>query len=113
VRELSRVVTSLDRPVGEDDSASLGELVADERMGPAEELAVSLRDDTLRRAIDALPEMERRVIELRYGLEGEPTGLRETSRRLEIRLPDVKALEARGLERLAQVREVEALRDAA
>ena len=113
VRELSRVVTSLDRPVGEDDSASLGELVADERIGPAEELAVSLRDDTLCRAIDALPEMERRVIELRYGLEGEPTGLRETSRRLEIRLPDVKALEARGLERLAQVREVEALRAAA
>lgn len=113
VRELSRVVTSLDRPVGEDDAASLGELVADERIGPAEELALSLRDDTLRRAIAELPEMERRVIELRYGLEGEPTGLRETSRRLAIRLPEVKALEARGLERLAQVREVEALREAA
>jgi RNA polymerase primary sigma factor len=113
VRELSRVITSLDRPVGEEDSASLGELVADERVGPAEELAVSLRDDTLRRAIDSLPEMERKVLELRYGLVDQPTGLRETSRRLGIRLPDVKALEARGLERLAQIREVEALRDAA
>jgi RNA polymerase primary sigma factor len=113
VRELSRVVTSLDRPVGEEDSASLGELVADERVGPAEELAVSLRDDTLRRAIAELPEMERKVIELRYGLEGEPTGLRETGRRLDLRLPEVKALEARGLERLAQIREVEALREVA
>jgi RNA polymerase primary sigma factor len=113
VHELSRVITSLDRPVGEEDSASLGELVADERVGPAEELAISLRDDTLRRAIESLPEMERKVLELRYGLIDQPTGLRETSRRLDIRLPDVKALEARGLERLAQIREVEALRDAA
>jgi RNA polymerase primary sigma factor len=113
VRELSRVVTSLDRPVGEEDSGSLGELVADERLGPAEELSVSLRDDTLQRALAELPEMERQVISLRYGFQGEPTGLRETGRRLDLRLPEVKALEARGLERLAQIREVEALRDAA
>jgi RNA polymerase primary sigma factor len=115
VRELSRVVTSLDRPVGEADSAaSLGELIPDESEGPAEELALSLRDDTLRRAVADLPDRERRVIELRYGIDGdEPTGLRETSRRLELRLPEVKEAESRGLERLARLREVEALKDAA
>ena len=111
VRELSRVVTSLDRAVGEEDSASLGELIPDEREGPAEELALSLRDDTLRRAVAELPDRERKVIELRYGIDGDqPTGLRETSRRLELRLPEVKEAESRGLERLAQLREVEALK---
>ena len=114
VFELTRVVTSLDRPVGEEDASSLGEFIPDERAGPTEELEVSLRDDTLRSAVAELPEPERKVIQLRYGINGdEPTPLRETSRRLEMRLPDVKELESRALERLAQVREVEALRDAA
>jgi RNA polymerase primary sigma factor len=114
VRELSRVVTSLDRSVGEDEGASLGELIPDEREGPAEELALSLREEVLRRALAELPEDERKVIELRYGVDGdEATGLRETSRRLDLRLPEVKELEAKGLERLARLREVEALQDAA
>ena len=59
-------------------------------------------------------EDERKVIQLRYGINGdEPTPLRETSRRLELKPSEVKQLEERGLSRLAQAREVEALRDAA
>jgi RNA polymerase primary sigma factor len=114
VRELSRVVTSLDRPVGDEDAASLGEFIADERSGPPEELAMSLREEAIHRAVDELPEREREVIRLRYGINGdEPTPLRETSRRLEMKLPEVKELEAKALERLARLREVEALKDVA
>jgi RNA polymerase primary sigma factor len=114
VRELSRVVTSLDRSVGEEDSASLGDLIPDEREGPQEELALSLRDETLRRAVDELPEDERKVISVRFGIDGDDAaGLRETSRRLDLRLPEVKELESRGLERLARLREVDAIKDAA
>ncbi len=59
-------------------------------------------------------EPERQVIQLRYGINGdEPTPLRETSRRLEMRQAEVRDLEAKALERLAQLREVESLRDAA
>jgi RNA polymerase primary sigma factor len=114
VRELSRVVTSLDRPVGEEDGGALGEFIADERIGPAEEVAMSLEDDVLHQAVDRLPEREREVIKLRYGINGdEPTPLRETGRRLDMKLGEVKELESRGLELLAREREVEALKDAA
>ncbi len=114
IRDLTRVVTSLDRPVGEEDAASLGEFVPDERSEPSEEVAVSLRDQTLRRAVEDLPEDEQKVIRLRYGINGdEPTNLREASRRLELKQSEVKELEERGLSRLAQAREVEAMREAA
>jgi RNA polymerase primary sigma factor len=114
VRELSRVVTSLDRPVGEDAGGSLGEFIPDERIGPAEEVAMSLEENVLHDAVDRLPEREREVIKLRYGINGdEATPLRETGRRLDMKLGEVKELESRALERLAQEREVEALKDAA
>jgi RNA polymerase primary sigma factor len=114
IRDLTRVVTSLDRPVGEEDAASLGEFIPDERSGPSEEVAVSFRDQTLRRAVEDLPEDEQKVIRLRYGINGdEPTNLREASRRLELKQSEVKQLEERGLSRLAQAREVEAMREAA
>ena len=114
IRDLTRVVTSLDRPVGEEDASALGEFIPDERSGPAEEVHMSLQDATLRHAVDELPDDERKVIQLRYGINGdEPTPLREASRRLELKPSEVKELEERGLKRLGQVREVEALREAA
>jgi RNA polymerase primary sigma factor len=114
IRDLTRVVTSLDRPVGEEDASSLGEFIPDERSGPSEEVAVSFRDQTLRRAVEDLPDDEQKVIRLRYGINGdEPTNLREASRRLELKQSEVKELEERGLSRLAQAREVEAMREAA
>jgi RNA polymerase primary sigma factor len=114
IRDLTRVVTSLDRPVGEEDAAALGEFIPDERIGTAEEVHMSLRDEILRQAVQELPEDERKVIQLRYGINGdEPTPLREASRRLELKPSEVKDIEGRALKRLGQVREVEALEDAA
>jgi len=114
IRELSRVVTSLDRPVGDEEGSALGEFVEDERTGPSEEVALSLRDETLREAVYSLPEPERQVIQLRYGINGdEPTPLREASRRLEMKQNEVSELERRALDRLSQQREVEALSDVA
>jgi len=92
IRDLTRVVTSLDRPVGDEDAASLGEFIQDERSGPSEEVAVSFRDQALRRAVQDLPDDERKVIQLRYGINGdEPTPLRETSRRLELKERGLRA----------------------
>ena len=66
--DLTRTVTSLDRPVGENGDTALGDLLGDERAGPAEEVEVALRDDALCRALDGLPEEERTVVSLRYGI---------------------------------------------
>jgi RNA polymerase primary sigma factor len=115
VREAARAVTSLDRPVGEEGGASLGELTAGESAGPEEEVTVSLAEDTLRRAVSELPQRERDVLKLRYGLNGdvEPASLEEIGRRLGLTRERVRQIEAAALERLAVQREIEALRSAA
>jgi RNA polymerase primary sigma factor len=115
VREAARAVTSLDRPVGEGDGASLGDLVEGEFARPEEELHVSLRESALRHALERLPEQERAVIELRFGLDGdgESHTLAEIGRRLGIRAERVKEIETDALDRLAVARELESLRDAA
>ena len=112
VREAARTVTSLDRPVGEEGGAALGDLVAGEAAPPEEELHVSLRDTALRRALDDLPEQQREIIELRFGVDGvdEPQSLAEVGRRLGLRPERVKELETEALDRLAVARELEALR---
>ena len=80
--------------------------------GDAEEM--TLRDHAVRSAVQALPERERAVVELRYGVDGEgPLGLREVGRRLGVTTTEVKRLEEGALARLSTVRELEALRSAA
>jgi RNA polymerase primary sigma factor len=114
IRDAARTVTSLDRPVGEEGEATLGELLPGEAAGPAEEVEVSLRDEVVRRAVAELPEEERRVVELRYGIDGDdPTPQREAARRLGITGPKVRQLEERALARLAERRELSALGEAA
>jgi RNA polymerase primary sigma factor len=113
VREAARAVTSLDRPLS-DSETSLGELMAGEEAGPEEEVTVSLDMEVLRRAVSKLPERERDVVKLRYGLNGdiEPKSLEEIGRRLGITRERVRQIESEALERLAVQREIEALRAA-
>ena len=113
IREAPRTVTSLDRPVGEDDSSHLGDLLPSEDRGPEEELEITLQGETLRSALARLPERERKVIELRFGIGGEPITLREAGRTLNLSSEGVRRLEAQALRRLAGERELEALRSAA
>ena len=114
VRDAARTITSLDRPVGEEGDTSLGDLLESGDEGPEEEVEVSLREEALRAAVDTLPEREREVVKLRYGIDGgEPTPLRETGRILGLSPERVRQVEAEALRRLAVTREIEALREAA
>ena len=115
VRAAARAVTSLDRPLGDDNDAALGDLVATEDKAPEEEVHVSLRQETLHRALAELPDRERDVLKLRYGLDGDadPKSLEEIGRTLGLTRERVRQIEARALERLAMQREIEALHDAA
>jgi RNA polymerase primary sigma factor len=113
-RAASRVVTSLDRPVGEEEETSLGALLASDERGPDELVDIVLREDALRRALEQLPEPERQVVKLRYGMGGDdPTPLSETGRRLGISQDTVRRLERKALAELAESRELDALRPAA
>jgi RNA polymerase primary sigma factor len=112
--DAARVVTSLDRPVGEEEETSLGSLLPSDELGPEAEVEISLREEALRRALERLPERERDVVKLRYGVGGdEPTPLTETGRRLGLSQDAVRRLERRALAELAESRELEALRPAA
>jgi RNA polymerase primary sigma factor len=114
LRDAARAVTSLDRPVGEEGETSFGDLMASDEPDPEEEVEVSLRAEALRRALDHLPDRERQVVKLRFGVEGdEPTPLRETGRRMGLSPERVRQLEAKALKRLAASREMEGLSEAA
>ena len=113
-RRVARVVSSLDRPVGELEATSLGSLIPSGDRGPEEALDISLRGDVLRRAVDRLPELQRQVVKLRYGINGnEPTPLVETGLRLGISQDTVRRLERKALSLLAESRELDVLRPAA
>jgi RNA polymerase primary sigma factor len=115
VKAAARAVTSLDRPIGEDDSGSFGDLFAADQVHTDEEVEVSLRQETLRKALDELPERERSVLELRYGLagDGEPMSLEAIGRTLGLTRERVRQIEANALETLSMLREVAGLREAA
>ena len=114
VREAARTVTSLDRPVGEEGDTALGELLEGDDAPVDQEVEVSLSEQLLRRTIEELPEVERKVIRLRYGINGDdPQPLRETGRRLGLSAERVRQLESKALKRLATRRELEALREVA
>ncbi|HEX8741625.1 MAG TPA: sigma-70 family RNA polymerase sigma factor [Thermoleophilaceae bacterium] len=115
VQEAARTVTSLDRPVGEEEDTGLGDLLPSDERGPEEEVEITLRESALRRAIEQLPDTEKQVVQMRYGINGggEPTPLREAGRRLGMSAEGVRKLESRALQRLATARELEGLRSAA
>src|SRR5215204_3121882 len=113
-RDAARTVTSLDRPVGEGDDTALGDLFASDAPEPSEVVEIALREEAVRRALDNLSEQERRVIQLRYGINGhDPTPLREAGRKLGLSPERVRRIEHKALERLATTREVEGLAEAA
>jgi RNA polymerase primary sigma factor len=114
LRELTRGLTSLDQPVGEDGETAFGDLLASERPQPAEEVESAERQELINGAVDGLPEAERNVIRLRFGLAGtEPLNLRQTGLELGITLGKARELEQQGLSRLAQSQGLEELRRAA
>jgi RNA polymerase primary sigma factor len=114
IRKAAQQVTSLDQPVGDDGDASLGDLMADEQPEPDDEVAARMREETVEKAIAELPERERNVVRLRFGLGGEaPTTLRDAGRRLGITAERTRQIEESALRHLARSADLEALRDAA
>jgi RNA polymerase primary sigma factor len=91
---------SLDQPVGDDDG-TLAELFADPNaIDPEEEADEALREASVRRALRRLPDQERRVLELRFGVDGEPHSLEAIARELGVTRARVQRLESEALEQL-------------
>ena len=98
---------SLNQSVGSDDEGELGDLFADrEAADPFDEAEESLRKQGVRKALDALPERERRILELRFGFEGDPWTLEAIGAELGLTRERVRQLEGQALQRLAALREL-------
>jgi RNA polymerase primary sigma factor len=111
VRDAARAVTSLDVPLGEDGETTLGGILPSEQPRPEEEVEVSLREDSVRRAIKELPDSEREVMKLRYGFNGhpDPKSVQEVERQLGIPQEEIREIEKNALERLGRIRELAAI----
>jgi RNA polymerase primary sigma factor len=98
---------SLNQTVGADDEGELGDLFADrEAVDPFDEAEESLRRQGVRRALEALPERERRILELRFGFEGEPWTLEAIGNELDLTRERVRQLEGQALSRLGALRDL-------
>jgi RNA polymerase primary sigma factor len=110
VKAAARASTSLDQPLGEEEDAVFGDLVAGAGPLPEERVEETLRNEALAEALATLGERERAVIVLRYGLYGsEPKTLHEIGGRLGVSRERVRQLETEALKCLARLRETESL----
>jgi RNA polymerase primary sigma factor len=111
VRHAARAVTSLDKPIGVEGDASLGDVVAVTEDGPEQEVHVSLEHDALRRAVDELPKREQEVVKMRFGLNGDPDpkSLEQIGRHLGLTRERVRQIEREALNLLAMNREIDAV----
>jgi RNA polymerase primary sigma factor len=117
VRDVLRMAQqpiSLEKPVGEEDDSALGDFVEDQTAeSPFEQAAERLRRENLRRALAALPEREREVIEMRFGLVGErPYTLEEVGRAFNVTRERIRQIENHTLKKLEALPEAQRLRDA-
>jgi RNA polymerase primary sigma factor len=114
IQRLAQLPISLEKPIGEEDDSELGDFVEDEAADSPFELAIeNLRRENVRTALDALPEREREVIEMRFGLKGhEARTLEEVGRAFGVTRERIRQIENTTLKKLEALPEAQRLRDA-
>jgi len=118
VRDILRVAQmpiSLEKPVGDEEESELGDFVADDRTEePFDSATERIQREDIQKALDALPERERQVIELRYGLRGhEPLTLEEVGRAFGVTRERIRQIENNTLKKLKGLPEAQRLRELA
>jgi len=106
---------SLEKPVGDEEESEFGHFLTDDNMPlPDEAAEVAMRRETLRRILSTLSHRERRVLELRYGLDGEhPRTLDEVGRTFNVTRERIRQIENQSLKKLRALAEAHSLKDVA
>jgi RNA polymerase primary sigma factor len=114
VLRIAQLPISLEKPIGEDDDSALGDFVQDENAeSPFESATVNMQKENVHRALNVLPERERRVIEMRYGLGGgRPKTLEEVGQAFNVTRERIRQIENNTLKKLQKLPEAQRLRDA-
>jgi len=115
IRRTAQSPVSLEKPVGDEEESEFGHFITDESVPLPEEAAeVSLRKETLEKILSQLSQRERRVLELRYGLNGEhPRTLDEVGRAFNVTRERIRQIENQSLKKLRALAESQKLRDVA
>ena len=114
ILRMSQLPISLEKPIGEEEESELGDFVEDDSAeSPFDTASLALRREDVARALDSLPDRERKVIELRYGLLGtQPFTLEEVGRAFGVTRERIRQIENSTLKRLESLPEAQGLRDA-
>ena len=115
IRRSSQAPVSLEKPVGDEEESEFGHFLTDENEPLPEEVAeVEMRKATLQRVMGTLSARERRVLELRYGLNGEhPRTLDEVGKTFNVTRERIRQIENQSLKKLRALADALALRDVA
>jgi RNA polymerase primary sigma factor len=113
LQEISQRSISLATPVGDDDSSELGDFLEDATsITPTDAVSESLLKGHLREALDELPERERQIIELRFGMKDDrPRTLEEVGREFDITRERVRQIQMKTLNLLREQRRTQNLRE--
>jgi RNA polymerase primary sigma factor len=116
VREILRMAqhpVSLEKPIGEEEDSELGDFVEDEQAeSPFDSASLTLRRTDIEQALSSLPERERRVIELRFGLDGsQPRTLEEVGKAFGVTRERIRQIENNTLKKLETLPEAQGLKD--
>jgi RNA polymerase primary sigma factor len=115
IRLSAQVPVSLEKPVGDDEESEFGHFLADHSVAlPDEAAETTLRKETLKRILSSLSARERRVLELRYGLDGQhPRTLDEVGRTFNVTRERVRQIENQSLKKLQALAEAQKLKEVA
>jgi RNA polymerase primary sigma factor len=115
IQRMAQMPVSLEKPIGEEEDSELGDFVEDETAESPFELALeNLRKENVRKALEALPNREREVIEMRFGLKGsEARTLEEVGRAFGVTRERIRQIENNTLKKLEMLPEAQRLRDGA
>jgi RNA polymerase primary sigma factor len=115
IRRTSQTPVSLEKPVGDEEESEFGQFLEDENTPLPDEAAdTAFRAEALSRCLSSLSYRERRVLELRYGLNGEqPCTLDEVGRAFEVTRERIRQIENQGLKKLRALADSQKLRDVA
>jgi len=114
ILRIAQLPVSLEKPIGEEEDSELGDFVEDAAAeSPFEMASENLRRENVRKALDALPQREREVIEMRYGLKGhQARTLEEVGRAFGVTRERIRQIENNTLKKLECLPEAQRLRDA-
>ena len=115
IRRIAQTPVSLEKPVGGEEESEFGHFLTDESEPMPDEAAdVTLRREMLQKVLGTLSQRERRVLEMRYGLDGErPRTLDEVGRAFNVTRERIRQIESHTLKKLRALADAQTLRDVA